>query len=88
VALTNAQKQANYRARHLGPDGERHRLVVDISGVTIFQLKRLRRWRKEHGEPGITITRIVEELAAAADSEARHGMTESERRRYTRRMEN
>jgi hypothetical protein len=78
MALTNAAKQARFRARHLGPGGDRHRLLVDISSRTDAQLKRLARHH------GTTVREMIERLAAEADSALRAGMSESERRRYAR----
>jgi hypothetical protein len=45
---------------------------------------KLRRLARHHD---LTVTRMIEELAAEADSDLRHGMTEGERRRYVRKTE-
>jgi hypothetical protein len=56
VPLTNAEKQARYRERHLGIDGEKMRVGLNLNvgtGTKIFRLARHR---------GYTITAFVEEL--------------------------
>jgi hypothetical protein len=61
MALTNAEKQARYRERHLGVDGGKRRLTLFIDANTGAQLDRLAH-RK-----GYSVTAVVEELAASAD---------------------
>jgi hypothetical protein len=61
MALTNAEKQARYRERHLGRRGEKARVQLFLGIDTKAQLGRLAH-RK-----GYTITALVEELAASAE---------------------
>jgi hypothetical protein len=61
MALTNAEKQARYRERHLGVDGEKRRLTLFIDAGTGAQLDRLAH-RK-----GYSVTAVVEELVASAE---------------------
>jgi hypothetical protein len=64
MALTNAEKQARYRERHLGVNGEKRRLTLFIDATTGAQLERLAH-RK-----GYSVTAVVEELAASAERRA------------------
>jgi hypothetical protein len=41
VALTNAEKQARYRERHLAVDGEKRRTMLFLNATTRAQLDRL-----------------------------------------------
>jgi macrodomain Ter protein organizer (MatP/YcbG family) len=61
MALSNAEKQRRYRERHLGGDGEKAKiqLVLDVHAKT--QLDRVARHK------GLTLTALVEELAAQAE---------------------
>jgi predicted DNA-binding ribbon-helix-helix protein len=61
MALTNAEKQARYRKRHLGRHGEKARVQLFLSADTRAQLRRLAH-RK-----GYTVTALIEELAASAE---------------------
>jgi hypothetical protein len=61
MALTNAEKQARYRERHLGVDGEKKRIQLFLSATTRAQLDRLARHK------GYTVTALIEELAARAE---------------------
>jgi hypothetical protein len=61
MALTNAEKQARYRERHLGVNGEKRRLTLFIDATTGAQLDRLA-YRK-----GYSVTAVVEELTASAE---------------------
>jgi hypothetical protein len=61
MALTNAEKQARYRERHLGVNGGKRRLTLFIDATTGAQLDRLAH-RK-----GYSVTSVVEELAANAE---------------------
>jgi hypothetical protein len=61
MALTNAEKQARYRERHLGVNGEKRRLTLFIDATTGAQLERLAHHK------GYSVTALVEELAASAE---------------------
>jgi hypothetical protein len=61
MALTNAEKQARYRERHLGADGEKRRTTLFLNATTRAQLDRLAH-RK-----GYSVTAVIEELAAIAE---------------------
>jgi hypothetical protein len=61
MALTNAEKQARYRKRHLGVRGTKSRVQLFLSADTKAQLGRLAR-RKDY-----TITALIEELVASAE---------------------
>jgi hypothetical protein len=61
VALTNAEKQARYRERYLGVNGEKRRLTLFIDASTGAQLDPLAH-RK-----GYSVTAVVEELAERAE---------------------
>jgi hypothetical protein len=61
MVLTNAQKQARYRQRHLGVDGEKSRVQLFLSATAKAQLDRLARHK------GYTVTALIEELAASAE---------------------
>ena len=61
VTLTNAEKQARYRERHLGVDGEKVRVGLNLNAATRAKMGRLARHR------GYTITALVEELVERAE---------------------
>jgi hypothetical protein len=61
VTLTNAEKQARYRERHLGVDGEKVRVGLTLNASTRAKMGRLARYR------GYTITTVVEELVERAE---------------------
>jgi hypothetical protein len=61
VTLTNAEKQARYRERHLGVDGEKVRVGLNLNASTRAKMGRLARHR------GYTITALVEELVERAE---------------------
>jgi len=61
MALTNAEKQARYRERHLGVDGEKSRVQLFLSATAKAQLDRLARHK------GYTVTALIEGLAASAE---------------------
>jgi hypothetical protein len=61
MALTNAEKQAHYRERHLGVDGDKARVQLFLNAGTRARLDRLAR------HSGCTVTALIEELAAAAE---------------------
>ena len=56
MPLTNAEKQARYRERHLGVDGEKVRVGLNLNAGTRAKMDRLARHQ------GYTITALVEEL--------------------------
>jgi predicted DNA-binding ribbon-helix-helix protein len=76
MALTNAEKQARYRERHLGVDGEKARVQLFLSADTKAQLDRLAH-RK-----GCTVTALIEELAASAERRVTARLSGKARRRY------
>ena len=61
VTLTNAEKQARYRERHLGVDGEKVRVGLNLNAGTRAKRGRLARHR------GYTITALVEEPIKRAE---------------------
>jgi hypothetical protein len=61
VTLTNAEKQARYRERHLGVDGEKVRVGLILNATTRAKMERLARHK------GYTITALVEELIESAE---------------------
>jgi hypothetical protein len=61
VTLTNAQKQARYRERHLGVDGEKVRLGLNLNAATRAKMVRL---AHHHS---YTITGLVEEPIERAE---------------------
>jgi predicted DNA-binding ribbon-helix-helix protein len=61
LTLTNAEKQARYRERHLGVDGEKVRVGLNLNAGTRAKMGRLARHR------GYTITALVEELVERAE---------------------
>jgi hypothetical protein len=60
VAFTNSEKQARYRERHLGVDGEKVRVGLVLNATTRAKMERLARHK------GYTITALVEELIESA----------------------
>jgi hypothetical protein len=60
MALTNIEKQARYRERHLGADGEKVRVGL-ILGTT--KAKMIRRARRQ----GYTIIPLVEKIVESAE---------------------
>jgi hypothetical protein len=80
MAISNAERQRLFRERHLDEGGKLVlHLIVDAK--TMMQLKRLARWH------ATTVTAIVEELAAKADSDIRNELSDGERRAYARKLE-
>jgi hypothetical protein len=69
MALTNAEKQARYRERHLGIDDEKTRVQLFLSVEAKAQLERIARHR------GYTVTDLIKEPAAQADQEIAHRLT-------------
>jgi hypothetical protein len=61
VTLTNAEKQARYRERHLGVDGEKVRAGLILNATTRVKTERLPRHK------GYTITALVEERIESAE---------------------
>jgi hypothetical protein len=61
VTLTNAEKQARYRERHLGVGGEKVHIGLNLNAGTRAKMGRLARHR------GYTITALVEELVERAE---------------------
>jgi hypothetical protein len=61
MAMSNAEKQQRYRARHLGPDGDRVRLTTCVTIEARDQLDRLA-WHL-----GYSVTELIEELAARTE---------------------
>jgi predicted DNA-binding ribbon-helix-helix protein len=61
MALSNSEKQARYRERHLGVDGEKARVGLILDATIRTKMDRLAR-RK-----GYTITALVEELVESAE---------------------
>ena len=64
MPLTNAEKRARYRERHLGVDGEKARVQLFLSAAARAQLDRLARHK------GYTVTTLIEELAANTERRA------------------
>jgi hypothetical protein len=56
MALSNIEKQARYRERHLGIDGEKARIGLIVGATTKVKMIRLAR------HIGYTITALIEEL--------------------------
>jgi len=61
MALSNIEKQARYRERHLGVEGEKARVGLIVGATTKAKMIRLAR----HG--GYTITALIEELVDRAE---------------------
>jgi predicted DNA-binding ribbon-helix-helix protein len=61
MALSNSEKQARYRERHLGVDGEKVRVGLILNATTRAKMDRLARHK------GYTITALVEELVESAE---------------------
>ncbi len=75
MALTNAEKQARYRERHLG-NGERRRIQFFLSTPARAQLDRLAR------HYGYSVTKMIEELTANAERSIVHGLDPKDRKNY------
>ena len=80
MALTNAERQRQFRERHIEEGGKRV-LHLIVEAKTLAQLKRLARHH------AMTVTAIVEDLAAKADSDIRNELSDGERRAYARKLE-
>lgn len=61
MALSQAEKQRRYRERHLGSDGEKHRIQCLVSVRTELKLKRIAHYY------GCNLTSLIEKLAADAE---------------------
>jgi hypothetical protein len=69
MALSNSEKQARYRERHLDVDGEKVRVGLIANATTRAKMERLARHR------GYTITVLVEELVESAERRATRKLT-------------
>jgi hypothetical protein len=67
MALTNAEKQARYREHHLGVDGAKVRIGLNLNAGIRAKMDRLAR------RCGYTITSLVEELVERAEWRGRQG---------------
>jgi hypothetical protein len=76
MALTNIEKQARYRERHLGPDGEKVRVGLILNAKTRAQMGRLARHK------GYTITALVEELVEGAERRVTARLSDQSRKTY------
>jgi hypothetical protein len=76
MALTSAEKQARYRERHLGVDGDRVRIYFVVSVPARAQLGRLARLC------GYSVTKMIEELAATAEGHIVDGLDPEARKNY------
>jgi hypothetical protein len=76
MALTNAEKQARYRERHLGIDGEKTLVQLFLSVEAKAQLERITRHN------GYIVTTLIEELAAQADEKIAHRLTKNAQTEY------
>jgi hypothetical protein len=76
MALTNAEKQARYRERHLGKEGTKIALHLFVEATTRAKLKRLAR-RK-----GCTMPALIEEWATRADSRVADKLLGKARKAY------
>jgi hypothetical protein len=76
VALTNVEKQARYRERHLGVNGEKARVGLILNASTRAQMGRLARHK------GYTITALVEELIESAERRVTGKLTGKALRAY------
>jgi hypothetical protein len=76
MALTNAEKQARYRERHLGAEGEKARVQLFLNASTRAQLGRLAR-HKDY-----TVTALIEELVASAERRVTAKLSGRARKRY------
>jgi hypothetical protein len=79
VTLSNAEKQARYRERHLGVDGEKVRVGLNLNAGTRAKMGRLARHR------GYTITALVEELVESEERRVRAKLSGKALRAYLER---
>jgi hypothetical protein len=61
MALSNTEKQARYRERYLGVDGEKARVGLILNATTKAKIDRLAR------RNGYTIITLLEELVDSAE---------------------
>jgi hypothetical protein len=61
MAMTTAEKQRRYRARHLGVDGAKERVQCFVTARAKAQIVRLAKYH------GYSITTLIETLAAEAE---------------------
>jgi hypothetical protein len=80
MPLTTAERQARFRKKHLGEEGNTV-LHVIVEPTTMRQLKRLAR------RDDTTLAAIVKSLAAQAHGDALDRMTMSEKRRFLSNLE-
>ncbi len=78
MALTGAERQRRYRARHLGIEGKKERLQLFIGIGAEAKLKRLALHR------GYTVTKMVEVLAAEAEESLLDRLTPQQQAEYLR----
>lgn len=76
MALTNAEKQARYRERHLGVDGTKVAVHLFLSAPAKKQLDRVARLY------GYTVTKMIEELAGNAEQHIVDGLDPEARKKY------
>jgi hypothetical protein len=76
MALSNTEKQARYRERHLGVDGEKARVGLILNATTRAKMGRLARHK------GYTITALVEELVDSAERRVTGKLTGSALKRF------
>ena len=76
MAITTAEKQRRYRARHLGVDGTKSRLQCFVNARTKAQLTRLAQYQ------GYSITALIETLAADAERAILDELVHQDIRRY------
>jgi hypothetical protein len=76
MALTNTEKQARYRERHLGVDGEKARVGLILDASVRAKMDRLARHK------GYTITALIEELVASAERRVTGQLSGKALRRY------
>jgi predicted DNA-binding ribbon-helix-helix protein len=76
MALSNSEKQARYRERHLGVDGEKVRVGLILDATTRTKMDRLAR------QKGYTITALVEELVESAERRVTGKLTGRALKRY------
>jgi hypothetical protein len=76
MALTNAEKQARYRDRHLGIDGEKARVQLFLSTSSKAQLDRVACYK------GYTVTALIEELASQAEHKIVNRLAPKAQREY------
>jgi macrodomain Ter protein organizer (MatP/YcbG family) len=69
MVLTNTEKQARYRERHLGVNGDKVRVGLILGAKTRAQMGRLARHR------GYTLTTLVEELVESAERRVKGKLT-------------